>query len=128
MTVLIVEDDEHTRKIYHDALVDRGYHVLLASQGAEGVALARRMTPDLILMDIRMPIMDGRHAMRYLKSDPKTSRIPIFAISAYAGGEAQQINGGLRFDRFLVKPVDVRDVIAAIEERIGPPRTHPRIT
>ena len=59
-TVLIVEDDEDTRTVYADALRERGYRVLTATQGAEGVHLARRHRPDLILLDIRMPVMDGR--------------------------------------------------------------------
>lgn len=119
VTVLIVEDDEETRTIYRDSLESHGYRVVAASHGAEGVAIARRIKPDLILMDICMPVMDGQQAMRYLKSDPATARIPVFGISALAEAAG---SGRLRFDRFLVEPLEVNEVVAAIQARIGPPR------
>lgn len=125
-TVLVVEDDEETRKIYRDALEDHGYRVLTASQGAEGVAVARRSRPDLILLDVRMPIMDGRRAMQYLKSDPATAGIPIFGISGFAR-EDERSEGPtkMEFDLFLMKPLDLDLVIAAVEETIGPPTPRP---
>lgn len=126
MTILIVEDDADTRKIYQDALENHGYRVLVATQGAEGVSLARRVRPDLILMDIRMPVMDGRHAMRFLKASADTSQIPIFAISAYASpDDAGSPRKRWDFDRFLAKPLELDEIIEAIEERIGPPSPRP---
>lgn len=127
-TILIVEDDEDTRKIYQDSLEDHGYRVLTASQGAEGVAVARRRKPDLILLDIRMPIMDGRRAMEYLKSDPATAGIPIFGISAFVSPDQRERGlTKMEFDLFLVKPLELSVVIAAIEERIGPPTPRPEM-
>jgi CheY-like chemotaxis protein len=125
-TVLIVEDDEDTRSIYSTAIAERGYRVLTASQGAEGVHLARRHRPDLILLDIRMPVMDGWQVMRYLKSFPHTRSIPVCAISAYAPEEEEleQI-GQMEFDCFLMKPIDPRDIVAEVEARIGPPPRGP---
>jgi CheY-like chemotaxis protein len=121
-TVLVVDDDEETRKIYREALEDYGYRVLTASQGAEGVALARRSRPHLILLDVRMPIMDGRRAMEYLKSDPATAGIPIFGISGFPREDARsETPRKMEFDLFLTKPLDLDVVIAAIEETIGPP-------
>ena len=75
-TVLIVEDDSDTRDIYQTALTERGYDVLVAIDGAEGVHIARKHHPDLILLDIRMPVMDGWQAVCYLRSFPQTQKIP----------------------------------------------------
>lgn len=120
-TILIVEDDEDTRTIYASALAEKGYRVLLATQGAEGVHLARRHHPDLVLLDIRMPVLNGWAAARYLRTDPETRNIPIFAISAYEVDEEERLLADrVDFDRFLTKPIDPRDVVAAIEARIGP--------
>jgi CheY-like chemotaxis protein len=83
-TVLIVEDDSDTREIYQTALTERGYDALVATDGAEGVHVARKHHPDLILLDIRMPVMDGWQAVCYLRSFPQTQKIPICGISAYA--------------------------------------------
>jgi two-component system, cell cycle response regulator DivK len=121
-TVLLVEDDADARTIYQDALAKRGYEVITALHGAEGVHLARRVNPDLVLMDIRMPIMDGWQAIRYLKTDPATSHVPVWAISAYLAEEVPRgPSEGVRFDRMLPKPIDPRNVVAEIEAHIGPP-------
>lgn len=121
-TVLIVEDDEETRSLYAAALSERGYHVLTASQGAEGVHLARRNRPDLILLDIRMPVMNGAGAARYLKSDQQTRHIPICAISAHGVQEDEQaVAEPSDFDCFLVKPIEPSEVVARVESLIGPP-------
>jgi CheY-like chemotaxis protein len=119
-TVLIVEDDEDTRAVYADALRERGYRVLTATQGAEGVHLARRHRPDLILLDIRMPVMDGWEAARYIKSDLGISGVPICAISAY-GLEPGEMEESARqyFDCFLMKPIDPKTVADEVDRRIG---------
>jgi CheY-like chemotaxis protein len=120
-TVLIVEDDEDTRKIYAAALTERGYQVVTATQGAEGVHLARRHRPDLILLDIRMPVMNGWSTARYLKADVDTRHIPICAISAYDIEEEEGAGQPVHFDCFLMKPIDPHAVVAEVERRIGPP-------
>ena len=119
-TVLIVEDDEDTRTVYADALRERGYRVLTATQGAEGVHLARRHRPDLILLDIRMPVMDGWEAARYIKSDLAISGVPICAISAYdlEAGEMEE-SARQYFDCFLMKPIDPKTVADEVDRRIG---------
>lgn len=120
--VLVVEDDEDTRAIYAAALETRGYRVITADHGAEGVHLARLHRPDLILLDIRMPVMNGFQAMRYLRSYRETASIPVCAISAYAPDEhGQREAERMGFYGFLIKPIDPSDVVAEIEERIGPP-------
>jgi two-component system, OmpR family, alkaline phosphatase synthesis response regulator PhoP len=126
-TVLIVEDDPDARSIYEEALTERGYTVLTALHGAEGVHLARRHRPDLILMDIRMPVMDGWQAIQYLKSDPAISHIPIWGISAYlSDDELESQPSWLHFDRLIAKPVDPGQLTAQIEALIGRPPPPPQ--
>lgn len=126
-TVLIVEDDSDARAIYEEALTERGFTVLIALHGAEGVHLARRHKPDLILMDIRMPVMDGWQAIEYLKSDPATAHIPIWAISAYIADEEtmEEQPSWFQFDRLVSKPVDPVALVSEIESRIGRPAPPP---
>lgn len=120
-TVLIIEDDEDTRAIFGAILSERGYEILTASQGAEGVHLARTRRPDLILLDIRMPVMDGWIAIRYLKSYGETLKIPVCAISAFEPDEQElEEVGGMPFDCFLMKPIDPNKVVAEIISRVGP--------
>lgn len=117
-TILLVEDDLDTRIIYSDALGARGYRVLTASQGVEGVNLARSERPDLILMDIRMPLMDGWNAVRDLKSDPVTAGIPVWGISAHFGEETSPITG---FSRLLDKPLPPNALVSSVEAFLGSP-------
>lgn len=126
-TVLIVEDDPDARAIYEEGLTRRGFEVLTALHGAEGVHLARRHRPDLILMDIRMPIMDGWQAVQYLKSDPAINHIPIWGISAYLSDEELDAQPSwFQFDRLISKPIDPVELASDIEELIGKPPPPPR--
>jgi CheY-like chemotaxis protein len=124
--ILIVEDDEDARAIHREALLERGYQVLTANHGAEGVHMARKHRPDLILMDIRMPVMDGWQAIQYLKADPAIRHIPIWGISAYLSDEELDHQPSwLQFDRLIPKPVDPRELANEVEAAIGripPPR------
>ena len=108
------------QSVYADALRHRGYRVLIANQGAEGVHLARRHRPDLILLDIRMPVMDGWGAAEYLKADPQTRDVPICAISAYEAkpGELDPTACSF-FDCFLMKPIEPRELVAEVDRRLG---------
>lgn len=125
-TVLVVDDDSDARAIYEEALTERGFTVLTALHGAEGVHLARRHRPDLILMDIRMPVMDGWQAIQYLKSDTSTDHIPIWAVSAYVSDEElDEQPSWFQFDRLISKPVDPTQLAAEIESRIGRPAPPP---
>ena len=106
-TILIADDDKKSIKLLRDVLQASGYFVAVARDGRETVALAQARKPDLILMDIRMPVMDGIAAMKELRADPNTDRIPIIAITAHAmrGDKERFIQQG--FDDFLAKPVDI---------------------
>ena len=114
-TVPVIEDDDDMRGIYTAALSRRGYRVLSAAQGAEGVDLARTRQPDLILLDIRMPVMSGWGAIRYLRPYRETQRIPICVISAHEPEEEElQTLGERAFDCFLTKPIDPTVVVGPI--------------
>jgi two-component system, cell cycle response regulator DivK len=122
-TIAIIEDDPHIQAIYQQALQSRGYRVILAAHGAEGVTIVRRERPDLVIMDLRMPIMDGWHALSYLKADARTASIPVWAISAHAAdGEVVQASiGQFQFDRTFSKLSDPTQLVAEVESFLGPP-------
>lgn len=120
--VLIVEDNFDNRAIYSDILQHVGYVVLQAEDGRAGVELARRERPDLILMDLSMPVMDGWEALRELREDATTSRIPVFALSAHVlfeGDFEKALEAG--FEGYFTKPVEPKRVLAELVARIGPP-------
>ena len=104
--VLIVEDNEMNRDVLSRLLVRRGYEVIMATDGPQGIAMAQRHTPDLILMDLGMPEIDGWQCTRLLKADPTTSQIPIIALSAHAmvGDRQKALDAGC--DDFDTKPID----------------------
>lgn len=119
-TVLLVDDDEDCRIIYSRALEEAGYRVLVAENGAEGVSIARREEPEVVLLDVSMPVMDGRAAVRVLKSDPATRNTPVVAITAAASlhdrGDLEEAG----FDAVLLKPVTPSIVVAAVRQSLAP--------
>jgi two-component system cell cycle response regulator DivK len=114
-TILIVEDEPRNMKLLHDLLQRFGYEIIEASDGEQGVKLAGEKIPDLILMDIMMPKMDGLEATRIIKADEKTKRIPIIALTSYAmkGDREKTIEAGC--DGYIAKPIDIKEVLKAIE-------------
>lgn len=119
-TVLLVEDNEDNRDIYQLILEHAGYEVLLAVSGEEGIRLARERLPDLILMDISIPVIDGWEATRILKADPVTSGIAIVALTAHALASDRERAREAGCDGYLAKPVEPRRVVAEVTQRIGP--------
>jgi CheY-like chemotaxis protein len=120
--VLIVEDNFDNRAIYSVLLEHAGYDVLQAPDGQEGVRLACRDHPDVILMDLSMPVLDGWEALKRLKSDPDTASIPVFALSAHVlfeGDFDRALEAG--FAGYFTKPVEPKRVLEELNERIGPP-------
>jgi two-component system cell cycle response regulator DivK len=107
--ILIVDDNGQNRKLARDVLQFAGFRTLEAEDGGEGVSLAVEHQPDLVLMDIRMPDMNGMQALRMLKEDERTSRIPIIALtsSTMKGDREQFLAEG--FDGYLQKPISVRE-------------------
>jgi two-component system, cell cycle response regulator DivK len=125
-TVLLVEDNEDNRIIYATALRYAGYSVIEAVTGTEGVRLARDEKPDMILMDISIPELDGWEASTILKADPDTRHIPIIAVTAHAlpGDEERSLAAGC--DGYLAKPIPPAALIAEVDRRFG--RTTPSYT
>ena len=112
--ILVIEDQEDNRAILRDLLTASGYELIEAGNGAEGVAMAAAEKPDLILMDIQMPIMDGYEATRRIKADPSTAAIPVIAVTSYAlsGDEAKTKAAGC--DGYVAKPFSPRQMLATI--------------
>ncbi len=121
--VLIVEDNELNRDMLSRRLTRRGFEVLLARDGAEGIAMATDSVPDIVLMDMSLPVLDGWEATRRLKGAPATSGIPIIALTAHAmtGDEAKARAAGC--DDFDTKPVDLERLLEKIGRFI--PRASP---
>jgi two-component system, cell cycle response regulator DivK len=114
--ILMVEDTEDNRQIIRDLMESVGYDLIEAVDGAAGVAMAAEHRPDLILMDIQLPVMDGYEASRRIKADPELSHIPIIAVTSYAlsGDEAKTRAAGC--DGYLAKPFSPRQLLAKMNE------------
>ena len=117
--ILLVEDDEMNRDMLSRRLVKRGYDVVIATDGQQGVDLARTEDPALILMDMSLPVMDGWTASRTLKGDPNTRGIPIIALTAHAmsGDENKAREAGC--DEFDTKPVELKRLLGKMEALLG---------
>jgi CheY-like chemotaxis protein len=120
-TVLLVEDNEDNLVVYRTILEHVGYRVIEARDGEEGVARAQQDLPDLILMDISIPKIDGWEATQRLKADPGTDGIPIIALTAHALEEDRQKALQAGCDGYLAKPVEPRRVVQEVERFVGPP-------
>lgn len=115
MKILLVEDNEMNSDVLSRRLVRRGHEVHLARDGGEGVAMAREVMPELILMDLSLPVLDGFEATRRIKAAPETAAIPILALTAHAmaGDEARCLEAGA--DGYDTKPVEMERLLAKIE-------------
>lgn len=118
-TILLVEDHEDTRIVYRTVLEHFGYRVLEALDGGGGIRHARDSRPDLILMDISIPEIDGWEATRILKADPSTASIPIIALTAHALASDRARAEEVGCDAYLAKPVEPRRVVAEVERLLG---------
>jgi CheY-like chemotaxis protein len=124
-TLLLVEDNEDNRIIYSTVLRHLGYEVVEALDGVEAISLARSVLPDLILMDISIPEIDGWEATRILRQDPTTRDIPIVALTAHALADDREKATALGFTSYLAKPVEPRAVVAEVRRWIGGPAGAP---
>lgn len=116
--ILIVEDTEDNRRILRDLLTAAGYEILEAMDGAEGVKMALAEQPDLILMDIQLPVIDGYEAARRLKADPATRHIPVVAVTSYAlsGDEDKALASGC--DGYVAKPFSPRNILGLVRQML----------
>jgi two-component system cell cycle response regulator DivK len=112
--VLVVEDNEKNMKLFRDVLGARGYETFEASSGDAAVAVATAVLPDLVLMDVQLPGMDGVEALGRLRADGRTADIPVLAVTAQAmhGDRERFLAAG--FDGYVPKPVDVLDLLAVV--------------
>jgi len=106
--VLIVDDNEKNVRLARDVLRAAGFRTLEATSGGEAIAVATELLPDVILMDIRLPDIDGTEAARRLKNDPRTAGIPIVALTSLAMKGDREWFLALGFDGYLEKPISVR--------------------
>jgi two-component system, cell cycle response regulator DivK len=119
--ILVVEDNEKNMKLFRDVLVATGYRTLEATTGGEAVDMASEFTPDLVLMDIQLPDLDGVQALHRLRANARTATIPVLALTAQAmhGDRERFLAAG--FDGYLSKPVDVRELIGTVREHCDRP-------
>ena len=118
-TILIIDDDEKNRKLLRVILTSRGYNTLEAEDGEQGVAEARKSLPGLILLDYRLPLMDGIAVSRLLKSGAATANIPIIIVTSSAmKGDKERIIRESRCDGFITKPVDINNVVEIAKKYI----------
>lgn len=117
--ILVVEDNKKNRLLLKDILMYYGYEVIEAVNGEEGVRLAIEHKPDLILMDIQMPVMNGFRAVEALKDNPDTKHIKIVAVTSFAmkGDRKKILKAG--FDGYIAKPIDTEQLPEIVKELIG---------
>jgi len=114
-TVLIVEDDPQNRKLLAELLAVKGYRIVEACDGRQGVEQAVAHLPELILMDIQLPKMDGVGALQALKDNRLTRAIPVWLLTAYAMPSDETRFRACGCDEYITKPLDLRDLLARID-------------
>ena len=114
--VLVVEDQEDNRQIVRDLLTTTDYEVIEAENGEEALAAIAKQRPDLILMDIQLPVMDGYEATRRIKADPALRAIPIIAVTSYALSGDEEKARAAGCDDFVPKPFSPRQLLAKIQK------------
>jgi two-component system cell cycle response regulator DivK len=117
--ILIVEDNEKNMKLARDLLQYHGFAVIEATNGEDGIALARDRRPALVLMDIQLPGMDGVKALEQLRSEAATARIPVVAMTASVMKEDRERFDKAGFDGFITKPIDVRAFPQQVRDHIA---------
>jgi two-component system cell cycle response regulator DivK len=117
--VLVVEDQEDNRRIIRDLLSATDYEVVEAEDGPDALAAVAKQPPDLILMDIQLPTMDGYETTRRLKADPTSSSIPIIAVTSYALSGDEEKARAAGCDDFIPKPYSPRQLLAKIRQYLA---------
>ena len=114
--ILVVEDQMDNRQILRDLLGNAGYQLVEAENGEEALAAVAKQRPDLILMDIQLPVMDGYEATRRIRANPETQAIPIIAVTSYAlsGDETKALAAGC--SGYVAKPFSPRKILAMVQE------------
>jgi CheY-like chemotaxis protein len=117
--ILLVEDNPMNRDMLSRRLTRKGYEVVIAIDGQQGIDMARSETPDLILMDMSLPVVDGWEATRQLKSTPETQSIPVIALTAHAmaGDREKAVEAGC--NDYDIKPIELPRLLGKIEALLG---------
>ena len=121
--ILIVEDNDKSRKLVRDVLTFKGYAVIESETGEGGIRLAQERRPSLVLMDIRLPGIDGIEVLRQLRAEPTTRGIPVMAMTASVMSEDRRKIMDAGFDASQGKPIKVHDFVAAVEDLLERHRT-----
>ncbi len=117
--ILVVEDVEDNRRIMHDLLTSAGFEFIEARDGQSAITVAREHHPDLIMMDIQLPLLDGYEATRRLKADSDLCHIPVIAVTSYALSGDEERARAAGCDGYVTKPFSPRQLLAAIREFLG---------
>ncbi len=117
--ILIVEDNPLNLKLVRDVLTVSGYEVVAAPSGEEGVTLAQTCEPDLVLMDIQLPGIDGYEALRMLRQNAQLDSVPVVAVTAFAMREDRERASRAGFDGYLSKPISVRSLPSQVHEYLN---------
>ena len=118
-TILVVDDDADIRAVLSMRFNSAGYDVLEACDGYEAIKISREKKPDLIILDIMMPEMDGMSASQYLKEDPITKNIPIIFLTGLQDKKTEQLYPGVGENIIIAKPYDAKELLAAVKRVIG---------
>jgi len=124
-TVLIVEDNEKNMKLVRDILQHQGHTTLQAASGGEGVRMARESVPDLVLMDIQLPDIDGITALREIRTDPALDAVPVLAVSASVMPDEQLKIVTSGFDAFITKPINLKQFRETVAHYLAHGRKQP---
>ena len=117
-TVLIVEDNEKNMKLARDVLQAKGYKTLEATSGEDGVKLAKQHVPDLVLMDIQLPGINGIDAFKQIRADAKTARVPVVALTASVTPTDRSAISAAGFDAFVSKPINLKEFLDTVKRLI----------
>ncbi|HEX5728245.1 response regulator [Microbacterium sp.] len=124
--ILVVEDNPLNLKLVRDVLTVSGFEVVAAPSGEEGVALAQTCEPDLVLMDIQLPGIDGYEALRLLRQNRQLDGVPVVAVTAFAMREDRERAAREGFDGYIGKPISVRELPSQVSEFLGNGRSDVR--
>ncbi len=117
--ILVVEDNPLNLKLVRDVLTASGYDIVEAQTGEEGVRLAGECDPDLVLMDLQLPGIDGYEALRRIREAGRVDGVPVVAVTAFAMREDRERTAAAGFDGYLSKPISVRDLPSQVDALLG---------
>jgi two-component system cell cycle response regulator DivK len=117
--ILIVEDNEKNMKLVRDVLQVKGYTTLEAGTAEDGIRLANEHKPDLVLMDIQLPGMNGIQALGLLRADPATAKIPVIAVTASVMQQDRKLITEAGFDAYIGKPINLKEFLATVRKWLG---------